>query len=45
MGGLQQFSVGRRQIGMNVVLELNETRLGLGIGCFGHKGLGPGLDN
>ena len=45
MGGLQHFSVSPSPLGTNLVLELNETRLGLGLGGFGTKGLGPGLDN
>ena len=32
-------------LGTNWVLELVGTWLGLGQGCFGTKGLGPGLDN
>ena len=45
VGGLQHFSVSPSPLGTNLVLELNETRLGLGLGGFGTKGLGPGLDN
>ena len=43
VGGLQHFSVSPSPLGTNLVLELNETQLGFGLGWT--KGLGPGLDN
>jgi len=42
VGGLQHFSVSPSPLGTNLVLELNETQLGFGLGWT--KGLGPGLD-
>ena len=44
-GGLQHFSVSPRPLGTNWGFEVGWTGLGLGLGFFGTKGLGPGLDN
>ena len=41
-GGLEQFSVSPSPL---LVLDLIGTWLGLGLGVFGTKGLGTGLDN
>ena len=44
-GGLQDFNVSPSLFGTNWVFELNGTWLGLDIGGFGTKGLGPVLNN
>ena len=44
-GNLNDFSVSPSPFGTNWVLELIGTWMGLGLGGFGTKGLGPGLDN
>ena len=45
VGGPQDFSVSPSPLGTYWVFELILTWLGLGLGGFGTKGLGPGLDN
>ena len=44
-GGPLDFSVRSSPLGTNLGFELGLTGLGLGLGGFGAKGLGPGLDN
>ena len=44
VGGLQDFSVSPSPLGPNWVFELGWTWLGLGLGGFGTKGLGTGLE-
>ena len=41
--GLQDFSDSPSPLGPNLGFELGLTGLGLGLGGFGTKGLGPGL--
>ena len=43
--GLEDFSVNPSPLGLNLGFELGLTGLGLGLGSFGTKGSGPGLDN
>ena len=43
--GLQDFSVSPSPLGPNGLFELGWTGLGLGLGVFGDKVLGTGLDN
>ena len=45
MGGPQDFSASPKPLEINWVFELIRTWLGLGLGGFGSKGLGPELDN
>ena len=44
-GGIEDFSVSPSLLGNNLVLELIGTWLGFGLGGFGTKTLGPGLNN
>ena len=44
-GGPLDFSVRSSPLGTNLGFELGWTALGLGLGVFVNKGLGPGLDN
>ena len=45
VGGPRDCSVSPNPLGTNLGFELGLTGLGLGLGGFGTKGLGPGLDN
>ena len=42
---LEDFSVNPSPLVLNLGFELGLTGLGLGLGGFGTKGSGPGLDN
>ena len=45
VGGLQDFSASPSPLGTNWAFELIGTWFGFGLGVFGTKGLGSGLDN
>ena len=45
VGGIQDFSASPSPLDTNWAFELIGTWLGFGLGVFGTKGSGPGLDN
>ena len=45
VGWVDDLSVSSSPLGTTFGFELGWTGLGLGLGGFGNKGLGPGLDN